>query len=381
MSYIHEQPDWPTLKWDMEKLARPVADIRQQQGFLLGQMATLGFDARADASLETLTSDVIKSSAIEGEILDYEQVRSSIARKLGIDLGGITPVSRHVEGVVEMMLDATQNYRLPLTEDRLFRWHNALFPTKHSGLREISVGTWRSLDVGPMQVISGPFGREKVHFEAPSADRIDQEMKLFLNWFNEPNSIDPILKAGVAHLWFVTIHPFEDGNGRIARAIADLALARADGSQERFYSMSAQIDKERKEYYATLENAQKDNVEITPWLQWFISCLGRAIDNANHVMGNILHKARIWDFIRDHSTNERQRIVINRLLDNFNGKLTSSKYAKLAKCSQDTALRDIRQLLNYGILGQDPSGGRSTSYQLLDRKKDSFNGSMITTKG
>ena len=367
MTYIHEQPDWPKLKWDIEKLARPVADIRQQQGFLLGQMATLGFDVRASASLETLTSDVIKSSAIEGEILNYEQVRSSIARKLGIDLGGIAPVSRHVEGIVEMMIDATQNYDLLLTEDRLFRWHNALFPTKYSGLREISVGTWRSLDAGPMQVVSGPFGREKVHFEAPSADRLDQEMKSFLNWFNDPNSIEPILKAGVAHLWFITIHPFEDGNGRIARAIADLALARADGSKERFYSMSAQIDKERKEYYTTLESTQKNSIEITHWLQWFVSCLGRAIENANHVLDTTLHKARIWDFVRNYSINERQRTVINRLLDDFTGKLTSSKYAKLAKCSQDTALRDIHQLLNYGVLVQAPSGGRSTSYQLLAR--------------
>ncbi|MFI4954540.1 MAG: Fic family protein [Gammaproteobacteria bacterium] len=364
--YIHEQPGWPALNWDIVKLALAVADIRQRQGFLLGQMANLGFSIRAEASLETLTADVIKSSAIEGEVLDYEQVRSSIARKLGIDIGGVPPINRHVEGIVEMMLDATQNYMLPLTEERLFNWHSALFPTGRSELRIIPVGAWRSTEAGPMQVVSGAFGHEKVHFEAPSAQRLDQEMRAFLDWFNKPGIIDPILKAGVAHLWFVTIHPFEDGNGRIARAIADLALARADNSKERFYSMSAQIEKERKEYYANLERTQKDGLEITQWLQWFVSCLGRAIANANQVLDAVQLKARIWNYANQYPINERQRIVINRLLDGFIGNLTSSKYAKLAKCSQDTALRDIHELLSYGILIQNPSGGRSTSYQLID---------------
>jgi Fic family protein len=366
--YIHEQPEWPNLKWDSEKLAVAVADIHQKQGFLLGQMATLGFKVRVEASLETLTADVIKSSAIEGELLDYNQVRSSIARRLGIDIGGITPVSRHIDGIVEMMLDATQNYSQPLTIDRLFGWHATLFPTGRSGLRSIPVGAWRSDEAGPMQVVSGPIGHEKVHFEAPSAERLDQEMNVFQAWFNNSTlMIDPILKAGVAHLWFVTIHPFEDGNGRIARAIADLALARADKSKERFYSMSAQIEKERKEYYAILESTQKDGFDITPWLQWFVSCLGRAIENANHVIDNARRKAHIWAFANQYPLNERQRTVINRLLENFIGNLTTSKYAKLAKCSQDTALRDIHELTRYGVLIQNAGGGRSTSYQLIEK--------------
>jgi Fic family protein len=362
MQYIHQQPEWPFFKWDADQLADDLADVSKRQGFLLGQMSGLGFAVRKEACLEALTAEIMKSSAIEGETLDYAQVRSSLARKLGIDIGGLAPINRHVEGIVAMMLDATQNYHLPLTAERLFNWHAALFPTGRSELRKISVGEWRSMEDGPMQVVSGPFGRGKVHFEAPSATLLDQEMQTFLHWFNETGSLNPLLKAGVAHLWFVTIHPFADGNGRIARAIADLALARADGSTERFYSMSTQIEKERKEYYAKLESTQKGGLEITPWLQWFITCLGRAIDNADKMLNDVMRKARVWDNANQHPINQRQRIVINCLLDNFIGNLTSSKYAKLAKCSQDTALRDIHELLNYGVLERNASGGRSTSY-------------------
>jgi Fic family protein len=364
MKYIHEQMGWPAFSWDIGTLALAAGDIRQKQGFLLGQMASLGFNIREQTCLETLTADVIKSSAIEGENLNYEQVRSSIARKLGIDIGGVAPVNRNVEGIVEIMLDATQNYSLPLSAERLCAWHRALFPIAQSGLRKISVGIWRTPEAGPMQVVSGVFGHEKVHFEALEAFRLDHEMEMFLKWFNERKEIDPLLKAGIAHFWFVTIHPFEDGNGRIARAIADLALARADGNKERFYSMSSQIEKERKDYYIQLEWTQKGSLDITAWLQWFIACLGRAIESANQALGVILYKTQVWEKVNLYSLNERQRIVINRLLDNFVGNLTSSKYAKLAKCSQDTALRDIRELLNYGILIQNPSAGRSTSYRL-----------------
>jgi len=367
VSYIHENPDWPNLRWDDAKLLPLLADVRHRQGRLLGRMEGLGFRLRAEASLTTLTADVIKSSAIEGAVLDAEQVRSSIARRLGLDFGGKVQASRDVEGVVEMMLDATQKYAQPLTAERLFSWHASLFPTGRSGMRRITVGAWRSADIGAMQVVSGPMGRERVHFEAPAADRLQHEVSVFLDWFGAANGIDPVLKAGIAHFWFVTIHPFEDGNGRISRAIADMALARAESTIERFYSMSAQIEAEKKQYYLNLEQSQKGGTDITSWLEWFLGCLGRAVAGAEDGLASVLRKAKIWELINSQSpVNERQRKVINRLLDGFEGKLSTSKYAKLAQCSGDTALRDIKILLDRGILIQDAGGGRNTSYHLVE---------------
>ncbi len=367
MSYIHENPDWPNLRWDNAKLLPLLADVRHRQGRLLGRMEGLGFRLRAEASLTTLTADVIKSSAIEGAVLDAEQVRSSIARRLGLDFGGKVQASRDVEGVVEMMLDATQKYAESLTAERLFSWHASLFPTGRSGMRRITVGAWRPANIGPMQVVSGPIGRERVHFEAPAADRLKREVSAFLKWFGAANGIDPVLKAGIAHFWFVTIHPFEDGNGRISRAIADMALARAEGMIERFYSMSTQIEAEKKQYYLNLERSQKGGVDITSWLEWFLGCLGRAVAGAENGLASVLRKAKTWEQINSQSpVNERQRKVINRLLDGFEGKLSTSKYAKLAQCSGDTALRDINILLDQGILVQVAGGGRNTSYRLVE---------------
>ena len=367
MGYIHERTDWTDLKWDDARLLPLLADVRHRQGRLLGRMERLGFQLRAEASLKTLTADVIKSSAIEGEVLDAAQVRSSIARRLGLDFGGIVKVSRDVEGVVEMMMDATQNYSEPLTEERLFGWHASLFPTGRSGMRKMTVGAWRKAETDPMRVVSGPAGRERVHFEAPTADRIPGEMSAMLGWFNSDQGTDPVLKAGLAHFRFVTIHPFEDGNGRISRAIVDMALARAEGTKDRFYSMSAQIEAEKKQYYLNLEQSQKGDTNITSWMEWFLSCLGRAVAGAEEGLTDVLRKARIWEKINSQSPiNERQRKVINRLLDGLEGKLSTSKYAKLADCSPDTALRDIGALIDRGILVQDEGGGRSTSYSLVD---------------
>ena len=329
-------------------------------------MEALGFALRTEASLVTLTEDVVKSSEIEGERLDRDQVRSSIARRLGIDIGALTPAERDVEGVVEMMLDATQRYVEPLTAQLLFGWHAALFPTGRSGMHRIIVGAWRDDRTGPMQVVSGPVGRERVHYEAPSADRLAREMGTFVDWFNHEVSLDPVLKAGVAHLWFVTIHPFDDGNGRIARAIVDMALARSERSVQRFYSMSAQIRAEREGYYDILEATQKGELDITRWLEWFLRCLGRAIDGAETTLATVMAKARFWEARAGQSFNERQRLLLNRLLDGFEGKLSSSKWAALAKCSQDTALRDIDDLVRRGVLARDAGGGRSTSYSLAE---------------
>lgn len=371
--YIHELPEWPRFRWDSDRIAEPLADVRHRQGRLVGHMEALGFNLRQEAVLQTLTADVLKSSEIEGERLDAEQVRSSIARRLGMDIGALKPADRDVEGIVEMMLDATRRYDQPLTAERLFSWHASLFPTGRSGIRRISVGEWRDDSSGPMQVISGPMGNERVHFEAPAAMRLDGEMQAFLNWFNgkadtERVFMDEVLQAGLGHLWFVTIHPFDDGNGRIARAIADMALARSENSSQRFYSMSAQIRQEREAYYDILEATQKGTLDITPWMEWFLGCLGRAIDGAQITLSAVLAKARFWEVVSGGSgsvaINERQRLVLNRLLDGFEGNLTTSKYAKLAKCSQDTALRDILVLVERGILIRNPEGGRSTSYVL-----------------
>jgi Fic family protein len=329
-------------------------------------MEGLGFPLRSEASLTTLMADVIKSSAIEGELLDAGAVRSSIARRLGLDVGGAPRASRDVEGIVEMMLNATQKYDQPLTAERLFGWHAALFPSARSRTRRITVGAWRPAESDPMQVVSGPMGREQVHFEVPSADRIKPEMSVFLDWFDTTQRMDPVLKAGIAHFWFITLHPFADGNGRMARAIADLALARAEGTAERFYSMSAQIEAERKEYYLHLEQSQRGGIDISSWLEWFLGCLGRAVAGAEQELGSVLRKAKIWERINEAPVNDRQRKIINLLLDGFVGKLSSSKYAKLAKCSEDTALRDIKTLIERGTLIQDEGGGRSTSYRLID---------------
>jgi Fic family protein len=365
MPYIHERDEWPAFHWQAQALATSLANVRHRQGRLIGRMEALGFKLRAEAVLQTLTEDVIKTSDIEGEQLDKEQVRSSIARRLGMDIAGLVPAERHVEGVVEMMLDATQNYQLPLTDQRLFAWHASLFPTGRSGMTKIIVGDWRSAATGPMQVVSGAMGREKVHFEAPAADRLASEMERFLAWFESQTDIDPVIKAGIAHIWFVTIHPFEDGNGRIARAISDLALARSENSAQRFYSMSSQIRIERNRYYDMLETTQKGGLDITPWLQWFLDCLSRAFDKADETLTAVMAKARFWDAIKGKPLNARQQLVLNRFLDGFDGNLTSSKWARLAKCSQDTASRDIDDLVRKGILQRSAAGGRSTSYEIV----------------
>lgn len=364
MAYIHELPSWPHFTWRDERLATKLGAVRHQQGRLVGHMSALGFDMRSEAVLATLTQDVLKSSEIEGEHLDHEQVRSSIARRLGMDIAGLVPADRHVEGVVEMMLDATQNYSAPLTTDRLFAWHAAMFPTGRSGMTAITVGAWRTDDTGAMQVVSGPIGRERIHYEAPAAVRLAQEMDRFVRWFETDTGIDPVLKAGIAHLWFVTVHPFDDGNGRIARAIADLALARAELTDQRFYSMSAQIRQERKNYYDLLEATQKGDLDITSWLEWFLDCLSRAFDGAQQTLSSVLSKARFWERFGDIPMNDRQRNMVNRLLNGFEGKLNSSKWAKITKVSSDTALRDIQDLVEREVLIRDEGGGRSTSYCL-----------------
>jgi Fic family protein len=363
-TYIHERPDWPAFRWDSERISPNLVEVRHRQGRLIGRMEGLGFQLRKEAVLHSLTEEVLKSSEIEGEKLDRDQVRSSIARRLGIDIGGLNPSDRDVDGVVEMMLDATQQYDQPLTADRLFDWHAALFPTGRSGMSRINLGAWRDDEKGPMQIVSGPIVKERIHYEAPAAVRLRGEIKRFLSWFEKKSSTDLVLKAAVAHLWFVTIHPFDDGNGRIARAIADMVLARSEGSPQRFYSMSAQIRQERREYYDVLEATQKGDLDITHWLEWFLACLGRAFDRAETILATVLNKARFWDRFAGAAFNERQRSMINRLLNGFEGKLTSSKWAKIEKCSQDTTLRDIEDLIQKGVLTKDLAGGRSTSYSL-----------------
>ena len=368
--WIHEHQNWPNLTWDVATLASKLADIRHRQGRLLGRMEGLGHELKGEASLNTLTSDVVKSSAIEGENLNPDEVRSSVACRLGIHIAGLIPASRDVEGIVDVMLDATQHFSKPLTKDRLFDWHAALFPTGRSGMRKITVGRWRTIEAGPMQVVSGPIGKEKVHFEAPIAGRLDKEMDAFLNWLAGEDDTDPVIRAGIAHLWFVSVHPFEDGNGRIARAIGDMVLARADGTSDRFYSLSSQIEAERKQYYDQLEAQQSATADITNWLSWFLDCLGRAISNAETALGNVLFKAQLWDMINQMPVNDRQRLIINRMLeDDFEGFMNTSRYAKLAKCSNDTALRDIQELKERDIFIQNPGGGRSTSYRLTDHEE------------
>jgi len=365
MAYIWESARWPAMHWDDQVLGRRLAQVSREHGRLLGKMEGLGFDLRGEAHLRTLTEDVVKSSEIEGETLPPDQVRSSIARRLGMDVGGLVAADRNVEGVVEMMLDATSRYAAPLDEERLFAWHASLFPSGRSGMRRIIVGAWRDDSAGPMQVVSGPIGREKVHYQAPPASRVPAEMEKFLAWFADPGDADPLLAAGLAHLWFATIHPFDDGNGRLARAIADMALARAEKTGQRFYSMSGEIGAERDQYYDILERTQKSDLDVTRWQSWFLECLLRAIEGAGGTLASVLDKAKFRERFAKRPLNERQVKVLNRLLDGFEGKLTSSKWAKLAKCSQDTAYRDIMGLVERGALKKDPGGGRSTSYSLV----------------
>jgi Fic family protein len=359
--YIYERKNWPNFIWDQKNINDLLIQLRHQQGRLIGGMESIGFHVCEEAVLQTLTQDVVKSSEIEGEILDQAQVRSSVARHLGMEVAALNTIDRNVEGVVEMMLDATQKFDQPLTQERLLQWHKDLFSTGQSGYKKIQVGAWRS---GVVQVVSGQMGKETIHFEGPPAALVEKEMQQFLAWIHNEQSIDPVIKAAVAHLWFVTIHPFDDGNGRIGRAIGDLLLARAEKSSRRFYSLSAQIQKERKHYYAILEQTQKGGLDITPWILWFLGCLERAIESAFTSLQVVIHKREFWKDLDDSSLNERQRKIINRLLDGFEGKLTSSKWAKIAKCSQDTAYRDILDLIERGILIKNSEGGRSTSYSL-----------------
>lgn len=363
-TYTWQTDEWPNWRYDLAVLAAPLAAVSRIQGFLLGRLADVGMALRDQASLSALTEDVVKTSAIEGEQLDVAPVRSSIARRLGVDIGALAPVDRHVEGVVDMVLDATANCHAPVSRARLFGWHAALFPTGYSGLSKIKVGGWRDDAGGPMQVVSGPLGRQRVHFEAPPADRLETETGRFLDWVNREPAEPPLIKAGLAHLWFVTLHPFDDGNGRIARAVGDLLLARADGSPQRFYSLSAQIQRERKAYYDILERTQKGTLDVTDWLAWFLDALHHAVDQAQHTLDAVLAKARFWQRFAGTPMNERQVKLLNRMLDGFEGKLTTSKWAAIAKCSPDTALRDINELLAHGVLRKAAAGGRSTHYEL-----------------
>jgi Fic family protein len=366
--FIHQRDNWPTFIWKTEDFLDLLSEARNLQGRLTGKMESLGFDLRNEALLDTLTLDVLKSSEIEGEFLNPDQVSSSIARRLGMEIAGSVESDRNVDGVVEMMLDATQKCFKPLTADRLFDWHAALFPTGRSGMYKITVGDWRKDTTGPMQVVSGAMGKEKVHFQAPDSDLIEKEMQIFLDWFNNYDKIDLVIKASIAHLWFVTIHPLEDGNGRITRALTDMLLARSDGSNQRFYSMSAQIRQERKQYYEILEKTQKGNLDVTEWIKWFLECLINALKSTDSTLIQVMFKADFWNKHSRTTINERQKRILNKLLDGFDGKLTSSKWAKIAKCSKDTAIRDINDLINKEILQKEAAGGRSTNYELKTEK-------------
>lgn len=363
--YIWQSKAWSNWVYDLKRLAPLLAQVHQAQGHLQGRMHDLGMDLRDQATLRVLTEDVLKTSEIEGEKLNPDSVRSSIARRLGVDIGALAPADRHVDGVVDMVLDATQRHTTPLTAERLYGWHAAMFPTGYSGLSKIRVGQWRDDAQGPMQVVSGPMHRQKVHYEAPPAHLLDAEMSDFMLWFNVDQQDDPVIKAGLAHLWFVTIHPFEDGNGRMARAVGDMALARAEASVQRYYSLSAQIQRERKTYYDHLEATQKGNMDVTDWLEWFLACLLRALQGAEQTLASVLMKARYWQYWAGTPMNERQIKLLNKMLDGFDGKLTSSKWASIGKCSQDTALRDISDLLERGVLRKSEASGRSTSYELM----------------
>ncbi len=365
MNYIYQYSNWPQFHWDNEKILPLVGEVRHLQGKLVGKMETLGFTLRSEAILDTLTQDVLKSTEIEGEFLKQDQVRSSIARKLGLEVAGLVRSDRHVDGVVAMMLDATQKFEKPLNKERLFDWHNALFPDEKSGGYTILVGKWRDDSTSPMQVISGAMGKEKVHYQAPAAKVMNKEMAAFIKWFNATSIIDPVLKASLAHLWFITVHPFDDGNGRIARAITDMQLARADGHNQRFYSMSAQIRLERNKYYEMLEKTQKGNLDITQWHLWFLACLHSSLKASNKLLQGVLAKAGFWEQHKNTPLNDRQRLLLNKVIDGFEGKLTTGKWAKITKCSTDTALRDIQDLVAKNILQKDDAGGRSTGYEVV----------------
>lgn len=364
--FIYQKDNWPDFTWKAESIVSLLSEARNLQGRLMGKMELLGFDLRNEALLDNLTLDVIKSSEIEGEVLNLDQVRSSIARRLGMEMAGSVDSDRNVDGVVDMMLDATQNCFKPLTKERLFNWHSALFPAGRSGMYKITVADWRRDTTGPMQVVSGALGKEKVHFQAPDSDLINKEMQLFLDWFNNYDKTDLVIKAAIAHLWFVTIHPFDDGNGRITRALSDLILARADKSNQRFYSMSAQIRKERKGYYEILEKTQKGDLDITEWIKWFLNCLINALISTDEILRQVLFKADFWNRHSKTIINERQKRLITKLLDGFDGKLTSSKWAKIARCSKDIAIRDINDLIKKDILQKGAAGGRSTNYELKE---------------
>ncbi len=363
-NFIHRRDTWPNFTWKSEDIVNLLSEARNLQGRLIGRMESLGFDLRNEALLDTLTLDVLKSTEIEGEFLNPEQVRSSIAQRLGMETAGYVASDRNVDGMVDMMIDATHNCFEPLTSERLFDWHAALFPMGRSGSHKITVADWRKGTTGPMQVVSGTIGREKVHFEAPDAKRIEAEMDRFLKWFNENDEIDLVIKSAIAHLWFVTIHPFQDGNGRIARALTDMILSQSDKSTQRFYSMSAQIRIERKQYYEVLEESQKGNLDITEWVKWFLNCLRNALKSTDKILTRVLFKANFWNKHSKTILNERQKKLLNKLLDGFEGKLTSSKWAKIAKCSKDTAIRDINDLIKKNILKKEDAGGRSTNYEL-----------------
>ncbi|MDD2713785.1 MAG: Fic family protein [Simplicispira sp.] len=363
-TYLWQRPDWPQWRWDAAALAAPLAQVHRAQGHLAGRMAELGLAQRDRATLQALTQEVVTTSAIEGEALSLDTVRSSIARRLGVDIGALAPSDRHVDGMVDMVLDATQHFDQPMTPERLFGWHAALFPTGYSGRLRIQVGAWRNDAAGPMQVVSGPVGREKVHYEAPPAQTLPHETSAFLDWFNAPMVGDALIHAGLAHLWLVTLHPFDDGNGRISRAVGDMALARAEGSAQRFYSLSAQIQRERKTYYDQLEATQRGTLDVTPWLDWFLACLLRAVQGTDGLLAGVLDKAQFWQRWASTPLNERQTLVLNRVLDGMEGKLTNAKWAALAKCSPDTALRDINALLALGVLDKLEGGGRNTAYAL-----------------
>jgi Fic family protein len=363
--YIWQHDDWPRWVYDRQRLAPLLSQVHRAQGYVLGRMHDLGLELRDQASLRVLTEDVLRTSEIEGETLNPATVRSSIARRLGVDIGALAPADRQVDGVVDMVLDATRRHHEPLTAERLFSWHAALFPSGYSGLTKLRIGQWRDDAQGPMQVVSGPIHRQKVHYEAPPAHLLDAEMEVFLDWFNVDQHDDPVVKAGLAHLWLVTIHPFDDGNGRIARAVGDMALARAEQSAQRYYSLSAQIQRERNDYYDRLEATQKGGLDVTVWLEWFLACLLRAVQGADDTLASVLAKARFWQLWSGTPMNDRQIKLLNKLLDGFDGKLTSSKWAAIAKCSQDTALRDISELLERGVLNKSAASGRSTSYELV----------------
>ncbi len=360
--YIYQYDTWPHFTWNEKEIQVILGKVRHLQGKILGQMSSFGFSLKEETNLSTLTLDVLKSSEIEDEKLNYEQVRSSIARKLGIDYAGMIYSERDVEGVVEMMLDATQNYNLPLDEERLFGWHTSLFPTGRNGIHRINVGCYRDDE---MQIVSGPMGKERVHFQAPSPSIVKKEMDVFLDWFNNYNEIDTVLKAAIAHFWFIIIHPFDDGNGRISRTLSDMLLARSDDSSHRFYSLSSQILVERKVYYTTLQEVQHSNGNITEWLNWFLHCFYRALKGTEETITKVVRKADFWDKHKETVLNSRQRVMLNKLLDGFEGKLKSSKWAKITKCSADTSLRDIKDLMEKGILKKEESGGRSTNYELV----------------